>query len=221
MATLLHAQPAQRLRVAGTTSTMSSPSLTMHLAARPAVSPLTARSSVDLPEPDRPISTEISPSLDVESGAGAAEHRAGLLEDLGCGSRPASSSASALGVAPPKTMSTLLEDRRPSVILALPLVADRRRHTRSRMMASTTMARPASKPIGMLTVLSARTTGLPRPSAPISAAITTIDSDSMMHLGQAGHDRAAARRAARPSTAAGAWSRRRPRRPRSAASAPR
>ena len=30
-------------------------------------------------------------------------------------------------------------------------------------------------------MLSARTTGLPSPLAPISAAITTIDSDSMMH----------------------------------------
>jgi hypothetical protein len=31
-----------------------------------------------------------------------------------------------------------------------------------------------------LTWLSARTTGTPRPVAPTSAAITTIDSDSMM-----------------------------------------
>ena len=43
------------------------------------------------------------------------------------------------------------------------------------------MASPASKPMPTLTVLSARTTGLPSPSAPTSAAITTIDSDSMMH----------------------------------------
>ena len=43
------------------------------------------------------------------------------------------------------------------------------------------MASPASKPMAMLTVLSARTTGLPSPSAPTSAAITTIESDSMMH----------------------------------------
>lgn len=33
----------------------------------------------------------------------------------------------------------------------------------------------------MLTVFSARTTGRPSPFAPISAAITTIDSESMMH----------------------------------------
>ena len=43
------------------------------------------------------------------------------------------------------------------------------------------MASPASKPRAMLTVLSARTTGLPSPSAPTSAAITTIESASMMH----------------------------------------
>ena len=36
-------------------------------------------------------------------------------------------------------------------------------------------------PIGMLTVLSARTTGLPRPLAPISAAMTTMERQSMMH----------------------------------------
>src|SRR5690606_27409949 len=53
--------------------------------------------------------------------------------------------------------------------------------TRSRMMARTTIARPASMPSGMLTLLSARTTGLPSPFAPISAAITTIESESMMH----------------------------------------
>ena len=49
------------------------------------------------------------------------------------------------------------------------------------MMATRTMASPASKPRAMLTVLSARTTGLPNPSAPTRAAITTIDKDSMMH----------------------------------------
>ena len=36
-------------------------------------------------------------------------------------------------------------------------------------------------PIGMLTVFSARTTGLPSPLAPISAAITTMERQSMMH----------------------------------------
>ena len=36
-------------------------------------------------------------------------------------------------------------------------------------------------PSGTLTVLSERTTGLPIPPAPTSAAITTMESDSMMH----------------------------------------
>ena len=36
-------------------------------------------------------------------------------------------------------------------------------------------------PIGMLTVPSARTTGVPSPAAPTSAAMTTIDRLSMMH----------------------------------------
>ena len=66
-----------------TTSTILSPSRTSTWPRVTMLSRLTARSSVDLPEPDRPISTEISPSLTVEVGAGAAEHGAGLLEDLG------------------------------------------------------------------------------------------------------------------------------------------
>ena len=44
--------------------------------------PLTARRIVDLPEPDRPISTQISPSLDGEIDAGGAENGAGRGEDL-------------------------------------------------------------------------------------------------------------------------------------------
>src|SRR5690606_27535560 len=55
------------------------------------------------------------------------------------------------------------------------------RAMRSRMIAKMTIARPASTPSGILTELSARTTGRPRPSAPVRAAITTIDNDSMMH----------------------------------------
>ena len=49
------------------------------------------------------------------------------------------------------------------------------------MMASSTMANPASNPMPTCTVFSARTTGTPRPPAPTSAAITTIDRLSMMH----------------------------------------
>src|SRR5690606_14174518 len=55
------------------------------------------------------------------------------------------------------------------------------RAIRSGRMARTTMARPASRPSGMFTELSALTTGLPSPFAPIRAAMTTIDRDSMMH----------------------------------------
>ena len=43
------------------------------------------------------------------------------------------------------------------------------------------MVKPASKPMPTCTELSARTTGTPRPPAPTSAAITTIDRLSMMH----------------------------------------
>jgi hypothetical protein len=48
------------------------------------------------------------------------------------------------------------------------------------MMATTTMTKPLSNPSAVFTWLSARTTGTPSPSAPTSAAITTIDSDSMI-----------------------------------------
>ena len=54
------------------------------------------------------------------------------------------------------------------------------RNMRSRMIATTTMTRPASKPSAVLTELSARTTGTPSPSAPTRAAITTIESDNMI-----------------------------------------
>ena len=68
-----------------TTSTVLSPSLTSTWPRDTTFSRLTARSNVDLPEPDRPISTEISPSLHGQAGAGAAQHIAGLLEDLRAG----------------------------------------------------------------------------------------------------------------------------------------
>ena len=44
-----------------------------------------------------------------------------------------------------------------------------------------TMAMPASTPSATLLCASARTVGVPSPPAPTRAAITTIDSDSMMH----------------------------------------
>ena len=51
---------------------------------------------------------------------------------------------------------------------------------RSSMIATTTIISPDSNPSAMFTVLIARNTGTPSPSAPTSAAITTIDSDSMI-----------------------------------------
>jgi len=43
-----------------------------------------------------------------------------------------------------------------------------------------TMASPASNPLAMLTVFSARSTGTPSPGAPTIAAITTMESLSMV-----------------------------------------
>src|SRR5207302_1356118 len=55
------------------------------------------------------------------------------------------------------------------------------RQMRSSTMASSTITKPASKPMPTWTVLSARTTGTPSPPAPTSAAITTMERLSMMH----------------------------------------
>src|SRR5450755_4338240 len=52
---------------------------------------------------------------------------------------------------------------------------------RSSRIASSTLVKPASRPMPTCTVASARTTGTPRPPAPTSAAITTMDRLSMMH----------------------------------------
>src|SRR5690606_36672742 len=51
---------------------------------------------------------------------------------------------------------------------------------RSRQSASATMAKPALKPCPSCIEDSARMIGMPRPAAPTMAALTTIDSDSML-----------------------------------------
>ena len=48
------------------------------------------------------------------------------------------------------------------------------------MIATTTITKPLSNPSAVLTEFSALTTGTPSPSAPTSAAITTIESESMI-----------------------------------------
>ena len=70
--------------------------------------PLTARSSVDLPEPERPISTQISPALDGEVMRRPRRARCRSRRGSRRGVAPASSSAQrpASGRSP-KTMSTL------------------------------------------------------------------------------------------------------------------
>ena len=81
------------------TSTTPPPCATSTSPRATLLSPLTARSSVDLPEPERPISTQISPLLDGEVDAGGAKDVAGRGEDLvarppGVDQRAAASSAS-------------------------------------------------------------------------------------------------------------------------------
>ena len=121
-------------RLARRRSTRTSPRATL-------LRPLTARSSVDLPEPDRPISTQISPALDGEADAGDAEHLRRSRPGSRRGSCPGRSAAAPSAASSPKTMSTLSKSTagigsapRPA---ALGLLADAVEHDRE-----DTMARP-------------------------------------------------------------------------------
>ena len=81
-------------------------------ATRPRVtwfSRLTARSSVDLPEPDRPISTQISPFSIGERGAGHAQRPGRSPRGSPARRGPCSISGRARSGWSPNTMSTLLE----------------------------------------------------------------------------------------------------------------
>src|SRR5690606_12582485 len=54
------------------------------------------------------------------------------------------------------------------------------RSIRSSMIATMTITKPDSKPSEVFTLFNARTTGTPNPAAPTSAAMTTMDRDSMI-----------------------------------------
>ena len=156
---------------------MRSPSLTSTCPRATLLSPLTARSSVDLPEPDRPISTEISPSLTVRLASGAPSTAPVLAEDLG-----------AVGAAIDhlkRARRVLAEDD----VDMLEIDGDAHFLTSSRFYRKRAVEDDGEDDDGEARLDAERdvglverpATGLPRPSAPIRAAITTIDSDSMMH----------------------------------------
>ncbi len=140
--------------------------------------PLTARISVDLPEPERPISTVISPSLDLQRGS-ATPRIAPVSFRISERVAPLSSSAERLRPARlPNMMSTFWkETARASCALACfpdpaDAVEDDGEHHDGE--AGLDAHRDVDR-------VEARTTGLPRPLAPISAAMTTMERQSMMH----------------------------------------
>ena len=103
------------------TSTMRSPSLTSTSPPVTLLRPLTARSSVDLPEPERPISTLISPSLTVRLAC-VAPSTAPVRLRISERSTPECASFSASSVFSPKMMSTFLNSMEAviSCLLTLP-----------------------------------------------------------------------------------------------------
>ncbi len=87
------------------TSTIFSPSRTRIWPRLILFSPFTPRSSVDLPEPDNPISTQISPAS-TSSEQSATPSTLPVLSSIVWRSEPSSSSFSARSGCAPKTMST-------------------------------------------------------------------------------------------------------------------
>ena len=97
-----------RRRVAASQPAMSSGASPSRTRTSPRVTlqrPFTARSRVDLPEPDRPISTQISP-LCTASDAPATPITEPVASWMPCRSAPPSSICRAAGTSPPNRMST-------------------------------------------------------------------------------------------------------------------
>src|SRR5690606_2905269 len=104
--------------------------------------------------------------VDGEVRSGAAEHGAGLFEYLLTRRSLVDHGKRGVALRAEDDVDVLELDRGVHLAAPVPILL-----MRSRMMARMTMASPASSPSGILTEFSALTTGLPSPSAPISAAI--------------------------------------------------
>ena len=157
-----------------------------HLPARDEVQAVGCAQQRRLPRSRQAHENRNLPALDAQRGVRYAHHHAGFLDDLG---------ACAAGI---ERRERLLDGRGAGATPRLgaeenvdgtelergahepPALSDGRL-IRSRMIASSTMTKPASNPMPTCTVFRARTTGTPRPPAPTSAAITTIERLSMMH----------------------------------------
>lgn len=98
---------------------MLSPSRTSVSPRMTGLSPLTARSSVDLPEPDRPISTMTSPGM-MSKVAPATPKVWPVWSWISRRVLPASISGNARCGFEPKTMSTLRKETIGSLISGLP-----------------------------------------------------------------------------------------------------
>ena len=116
--------------------------------------------------------------LDRKVDARRAENDSGRFQDI-VARRSLVDERQRLGLPVAEDDVDMIEDHRRH-FHALPFRSGLRK-TRSSTIASRTIETPASIPIGILTVPSARTTGTPSPAAPTSAAMTTIDRLSMMH----------------------------------------
>ena len=169
--------------------------------------PLTQRSRVDLPDPESPISTQISPRLDRKIVASChADHVAGLRQDLLAIGASASRSARASARVSARTRCRRLtkvdlghgQEASATGLLAAgslahPIEQDRHQNDRQR---------PASKPWGDVDRIQGPDHRLAEPALhPTRAAITTIGQGEHDALGQTGHDGRHARGVARPSTA--------------------
>ena len=163
------------------TLTSSEPSCSSTSPLLTRIQPLAARSSVDLPEPTAHHRGDDLAALDPQAGIEHAHVDPELAGDV----RASGAVAQRLpGLSQIALAGAILREQDAD----LPEL-ERRAHEalsagrlmRSMMIASSTMANPASKPMPTCTVPRARTTGTPRPPAPTSAAMTTIDRLSMMH----------------------------------------
>ena len=144
---------------------------------------LTARSSVDLPEPESPISTQISPGA-TASVAPATPTTWPVSARISSRVRPASRSGSTRFGFGPKMMSTASNEIAArgagSAVSVRQRAAAGLRNMRSSSTATRTMAIPASKPMAGRTWFSDRSTGTPSPPDPTMVAMTDMDSASMM-----------------------------------------
>src|SRR5262249_42055274 len=159
-------------RVAGRDVDRPAAMLDEHLAARDLVQPVHGAENRRLARAGEAHQHADFAALDGEVDLHCAGNSVSLVDDAVAGRAPVDALQRPGTVAAEDDVDVPELDRRHHDLRAR---RSGRLQTRSSRIARMTMARPASKPMPTLTVFSARTTGFPSPSAPTSAAITTID----------------------------------------------